>query len=613
MTRAVPTRGLLSRKWPTKKRKKQCLALLLPKKLVSFSNVTENGNQHWLNFVNFTFQSMCKSFIIINDCRTKILSKNVNQVLFLVIVHKKAWDKRTYESFFEGWLVLVHDNAHITLRDLLFCEFSFVSLYLLEFFIGAKMPYSHRPIDVCNIYNDGQIRLLMTPKPADHIPEFKEIFDQDSDNEAEANQSDEDLFEDSDSEEAAGRRRKKQRFDEEAILKRRDKRIWEEKRLKILFEYTQFSFYGESASFPNFMKLAWRLSRETNDLLWWAITGLTEQQLLGKIEGDDFLLSCGKLQSHVVRLAVPGDDDGTWAKECLRIVYEKDINLLLYRHWNLYESLRHTPITACHFKLWTLQGEKRLSEFLADMGLPLVQCRQKFSSMDMDLRTEVKTLLETKAGKYGLESKSGPNSVIDAAFVAQDGYKKKYTATDAALATLALLESPNEKFMAAMDSLSKTNRDLMEKGLETARFQLTAIFKSVQTMLSIGQVLSAGPFLYAVFQEGSPDQRFFGSPHTLLLLCRFLLKAHVASSKNRKAPYLPLLISAPIPDTDSCLVLGIPPLAEESPRNLFGKAFEQAAEKTQSEMSAFYFDTSVIRLKTENRSKFFDALTSMLS
>nr|CAG4651936.1 EOG090X08GG [Triops cancriformis] len=165
---------------------------------------------------------------------------------------------------------------------------------------------SHRPIDVCNIYNDGQIRLLMAPKPADHIPEFSEIFDQESDAEAEQNESDEDLFEDS--EEASNRRQKRQKFDEDLILKRREKRLWEEKRLKILFEYTQFSYYGESTAMLMF-EMAWRLSRETNELLWWAIVGLTEQQVLGKIESDDFLLTCGKLQSHVVRLAVPGDDD----------------------------------------------------------------------------------------------------------------------------------------------------------------------------------------------------------------------------------------------------------------------------------------------------------------
>lgn len=37
---------------------------------------------------------------------------------------------------------------------------------------------------------------------------------------------------------------------EQRILKRREKRLWEEKRNKIMFDYTQFSYYGPSVSRP---------------------------------------------------------------------------------------------------------------------------------------------------------------------------------------------------------------------------------------------------------------------------------------------------------------------------------------------------------------------------
>ena len=54
------------------------------------------------------------------------------------------------------------------------------------------------------------------------------------------------------------------RFDETAILKRRERRIWEEKRTKILFEYQQFSDYGSSTAILMY-ELAWKMSRDTND------------------------------------------------------------------------------------------------------------------------------------------------------------------------------------------------------------------------------------------------------------------------------------------------------------------------------------------------------------
>ena len=41
----------------------------------------------------------------------------------------------------------------------------------------------------------------------------------------------------------------------------------------------------------------------------------------------------------------------------------------------------------------------------------------------------------------------------------------------------------------------------MEKGLDLAKLQLTAVVKQVQSFLDINQVISAGPFLYVFVQE----------------------------------------------------------------------------------------------------------------
>ena len=51
----------------------------------------------------------------------------------------------------------------------------------------------------------------------------------------------------------------------------------------------------------------------------------------------------------------------------------------------------------CRFRIWTTKGKKKLTEFLADMGLPLSQCKQKFSSMDMDIRKEVCGWIEVRS------------------------------------------------------------------------------------------------------------------------------------------------------------------------------------------------------------------------
>ena len=52
---------------------------------------------------------------------------------------------------------------------------------------------------------------------------------------------------------------------------------------------------------------------------------------------------------------------------------------------------------------------------------------------------------------------------------------------------------------------------------------------------------------------------------------------------GKKVQSLPLVISAPLDEVKgTCLVLGVPPQVDRARKNLLGKAFEQAARKTNS-------------------------------
>lgn len=96
-------------------------------------------------------------------------------------------------------------------------------------------------------------------------------------------------------------------------------------------------------------------------------------------------------------------------------------------------SLKHSMATAVALRLWSLRGEKRLKEFLAEMGLPLAQSRQKFSAMDLSLRNEFRQMVEKLASKYNVDS------IVGASFTLQCGYRFKYCAADVVYAMLALL------------------------------------------------------------------------------------------------------------------------------------------------------------------------------
>lgn len=100
----------------------------------------------------------------------------------------------------------------------------------------------------------------------EQVPSYEQIFREESEDESEA--------------EEEGRR-----FDESSLLRRRERRAWEEERHSVLFSYQRDSYYSSSSATAMY-ELAWRLSRDNNDLLWWAIVGHTELFLNKKIEDD---------------------------------------------------------------------------------------------------------------------------------------------------------------------------------------------------------------------------------------------------------------------------------------------------------------------------------------
>lgn len=88
--------------------------------------------------------------------------------------------------------------------------------------------------------------------------------------------------------------------------------------------------------------------------------------LLGKIENSQYSIEIGPLQSHTNRLQNKTND--TDVLTSLKIMFEKDLRLTLYRHWSVEASLKYSMFSAVKMKLWSLKGDKRLHELLADMG-----------------------------------------------------------------------------------------------------------------------------------------------------------------------------------------------------------------------------------------------------
>lgn len=497
-----------------------------------------------------------------------------------------------------SYFILINCGANVDLLDILQPDEDSI------FFVCD----THRPVNVVNVYNDTQIKLLIKQEDDLEVPAYDDIFRDEAEDE-DLSDSDGDGSEPSE---------KRTRLEEEIVernRKRRQRREWEARRKDILFDYEQYEYYGTSSAMVMF-DLAWMMSKDLNDMLWWAIVGLTDQWVHDKITQMKYVTDVGILQRHVSRHNHRNEaEENMLSVDCTRISFEYDLCLVLYQHWSLHESLYNTSYTAARFKLWSVHGEKRLQEFLADMGLPLKQVKQKFQSMDVSLKGNLREMIEESANKFGMKDMRVQT------FSIQFGFKHKFLASDVVFATMSLMESPEkdgsgtDHFIQALDSLSRSNLDKLYLGLELAKKHLQATQQTIASCLCTNLVTSQGPFLYCSLMEGTPDVTLFSKPASLSLLSRHLLKSFVYSTKNRRCKLLPLVMAAPLSvEQGTVTVVGIPPETDSSDRkNFFGRAFEKAAESTSSRTLHNYFDLSVIELKAEDRSKFLDALVSLLS
>ncbi|XP_005670995.1 cell division control protein 45 homolog isoform X3 [Sus scrofa] len=498
------------------------------------------------------------------------------------------------------YFILINCGANVDLLDILQPDEDTI------FFVCD----THRPVNVVNVYNDTQIKLLIKQDDDLEVPAYDDLFrDEEEDEEHSGNESDEG------SEPSEKRTRLEEQEIVERTMKRRQRREWEARRRDILFDYEQYEYHGTSSAMLMF-DLAWMMSKDLSDMLWWAIVGLTDQWVQDKITQMKYVTDVGVLQRHVSRHSHRHqDEEHALSVDCMRISFEYDLRLALYQHWSLHDSLCNTCYTAARFKLWSLHGQKRLQEFLADVGLPLKQVKQKFQSMDISLKENLREMIEESANKFGMKD------MRIQTFSIHFGFKHKFLASDVVFATMALMESPEkdgsgtDNFIQALDSLSRSNLDKLYHGLELAKQQLRATQQTIASCLCTNLIISQGPFLYCSLMEGTPDVMLFSKPASLSLLSRHLLKSFVCWTKNRRCKLLPLVMAAPLSvEQGTVTMVGIPPETDSSDKkNFFGRAFEKAAESTNSRTMHNHFDLSVIELKAEDRSKFLDALVSLLS
>ena len=79
------------------------------------------------------------------------------------------------------------------------------------------------------------------------------------------------------------------------------------------------------------------------------------------------------------------------------IKFELDLNIMLLRHWTLYESISNSNHFVTKLEILREPGQKKFKRFLAQIGCPLDQAKQKYMYMDPELRNKLKQSILDKS------------------------------------------------------------------------------------------------------------------------------------------------------------------------------------------------------------------------
>jgi len=469
---------------------------------------------------------------------------------------------------------------------------------------------SHRPINIYNFYKNPQVKLFINAKREEelNIPKAHQVILKNDDG-----------LEDKEEENLALLTADARDLTNEQLEKRRELREWLVRKQKLLFDYEEFHFYNRSVAIIIY-DLAVELSRNNNYLLWLGIVGLTYQLKSDKISVHKFEVEAEQVLRHISRNQVSSSHarGNNWT-----INWQKDLQLELYRRWSVYESLYHTPLVVCRFQLYNDKGTRNLSEFLVETALKLDACKQPYAAMPLKYRYDlVENMQQVCLGD--LQDKYNVQELITRSFVMTCGFEAKFCANDIVLALRALLEShdpsctKNEKFVRAIQSLSFSfdEYSLLELGFERARIQLRSMFQQVKALITTLKIIDAGVFLHIDLQEHSHISRDFACGDSLMSFARFLLSAYVSSLTTRvarRAVRKPLILFCPdYNNPDEIMIVGIPPVAQESKKNFFSKAFEQAASDIQCEIRVDLSETNLVRTNIMNKHMLLDQFKLLL-
>lgn len=298
--------------------------------------------------------------------------------------------------------------------------------------------------------------------------------------------------------------------------------------------------------------LMYALSTQTghanNSLLWYGIVGLTDQYVHQRIDYERYSGDVQFFKSEVLSRNVQDDEnvEMTQIFDQQRIIYSKEYIFMLYRHWNLYDSMYYTNHITVRFEMWKSDGKRRLDEFLTSMGIPLEECKQNYSVMTSEFKQQLYNLLDDYAESFGID--------IYCPSFKRKYNKKQVSAIDTVYSISALVEHDylsTSSYWNGLKALSTRHVDILDSGFQKAISLQKTIVNTALLIIKRNEIIRSGPFRYVILRESNETKQISQS-QCLAKLAHILVDYLIESGKRKIIKPLIVVYKA-----QECTIVGV--------------------------------------------------------
>jgi cell division control protein 45 len=225
-----------------------------------------------------------------------------------------------------------------------------------------------------------------------------------------------------------------------------DGRVQKREYRRIIQEYYSEGSYFGLPVVNAMYSLATQLGKASNRFLWYSIVGLSGNYIYGKLNIIQYTQLALEYKEEVERLSIrnaPIDESQSILgsekqvdtnADDYSIRFLEDLQLVLLRHWNLYDSMFHSTYVATKLGVWKEKGRQAITNLLVQMGFPQKESKQYFREMSVDYKRSLKQTLMDLAPKYKM-----PN-ILFPSFERNYGYLVTFSASDIVYGVTALLD-----------------------------------------------------------------------------------------------------------------------------------------------------------------------------